>query len=113
MTKNKIPLPCGGVVERQFENALLMDIRYRERYEELLMDNTREAMVLIFVLTHMDKCGKLTTNFTSLTKSLHCSRLTINNAIAFLQEKYEDLVSIKRKHGAIDFSVDTNRCFKA
>ena len=113
MIKNRIPLPDGGSMERLYDRALIMENSYQERYEELLMNNTKEGVVLVYIHSNMDKTGVLVSDLDTIAKVLGCSRTRISRAVSLLKERYSDLVRVEKYRNTSKFVVDTARCFKA
>lgn len=110
---DKILLPNGRAIERKYEKALIMDEAYQNRYEELIMSNTKGGAVLMYVHSKMDKNGKLVSNLDCIAEALNFSRSTVARAVAFLKDEFSDLVAVDKQHNVSRFSVDTRRCFKA
>ena len=81
MKNNRILLPDGTFQERQYENALIMEHGYQERYEELLMNDTREGMVLAFIISKMDDENELVCSLDTIAQALHYSKASVARAI--------------------------------
>ena len=111
--KNKILLPDGTYMERLYEKALVMEAGYQERYEQLLMENTREGMVLVYIHSNMNENGELISDLGTIAEALTCSKATVARAVSLFKEKFADLVTVDKFHGISKFVVDTTRCFKA
>lgn len=111
--RNRIPLPDGGSMERLYDRALVMERGYQERYEELLMQHTKEGVVLVYIHSNMDETGVLVSDLDTIAKALKCSRTRISRAISLLKQKYEDLVRVEKFRNTSKFVVDMTRCFKA
>ena len=77
MKNNRILLPDGTFQERQYENALIMEHGYQERYEELLMNDTREGMVLAFIISKMDDENELVCSLDTIAQALHYSKASV------------------------------------
>ena len=113
MKNNRILLPDGTFQERQYENALIMEHGYQERYEELLMNDTREGMVLAFIISKMDDENELVCSLDTIAQALHYSKASVARAIRLFRERYTDLVTIGKVGNTSRFTIDRNRCFKA
>lgn len=113
MKNNRILLPDGTFQERQYENALIMERGYQERYEELLMNDTREGMVLAFIISKMDDENELVCSLDTIAQALHYSKASVARAIRLFRERYTDLVTIGKVGNTSRFTIDRNRCFKA
>ncbi len=110
---NKILLPDGTYQERLYEKALVMELGYQERYEELLMNNTREGIVLAYIISQMNESGEYTGTLNTIAKAIKYSCASVARAVKLFREKYADLVTVDTSHGVSKFIIDTNKCFKA
>ena len=110
MKNNRILLQDGTFQERKYENAIIME---QERYEELLMNDTREGMVLAFIISKMDDENELVCSLDTIAQALHYSKASVARAIRLFRERYTDLVTIGKVGNTSRFTIDRNRCFKA
>lgn len=113
MANNKIIMPDGTSQKRLYDKAIVMESRFQERYEEMLMHDTREGMVLVYVINQMNEQGELISDLNTIAEALRFSKASVTRAIRVLKDKYNDIVAIGKFHGISKFTVDTNRCFKA
>lgn len=113
MSKKRILLPDGTYMKRIYERALVMELGYQERYEELLTNNTKEGIVLVYIIAHMDGNNELVCSLGTIAKDLKYSSASVARAVSLLKEKYSDLVTVGSFHGISKFTVDKQKCIKA
>lgn len=114
MTKDKmILLPNGEYMERLYENALIMEVGYQSRLEEMLFNDTKEGAVLLYIIRSMNENNELVCNLDVIANAMHCARATVTRAVRVFKEKYSDLVTVGREGVVSKFTIDKNRCFKA
>lgn len=111
--KNRIILPDGTTMKREYERALVMEVGYQARYKEMLLNDTREGLVLVYIISKMDSNNELICDIDTIAKDLKYSRVSVARAIKLLKEKYSDLVTVGKFHGINKFIVDKERCIKA
>lgn len=109
----RIRLPDGTNIARRYEKALVMESNYRIRYEELLMNHTREGMVLVYIISEMNEDGVLICDFETIASAIDYSRSSVIRAVKLLKEQYSDLVTVGKFHNISKFTVDPAKCFKA
>lgn len=112
-SKNKILLPDGTYMDRCYDRALIMEQHYQERYEECLMNDTREGIVLVYIISQMNDDNEFICDMNTIAKALNYSRASVARAIKLFKEKYADLVTVGKFHGVSKFSIDKNKCFKS
>lgn len=119
MQKNDmILLPNGTYLEREYENAIVMAKDYEMRYNEFIFTDTRESVVLIYIIMNMNENNVLVCSLNDISKGLkekgaNYSLTSISRAVKLLKEKYNDLVFVSKFHGISKFTIDKNKCFKA
>lgn len=118
VTTEKILLPNGFYIEKEYERSLIMSAEYSERYKEFIMNDTREAVVLIYIIMNMNEDNELICSFSEISEGLKkkgtsYSLASVARAIKMLKEKYSDLVTIGKFHGVSKFMIDKKKCFKA
>jgi hypothetical protein len=113
LENNKILLPDGTYMERRYDRALIMDVDYQERYREILMTNTREGVVLAYIISQMNDDNEFVCDFDTLAKALKYSRASVARAVKLFKENYNDLVTVGKSHGVSRFTIDKTKCFKS
>lgn len=111
--RDKILLPDGTYTNRQYDKALVMEQDYQSRYEEILMNDTREGIVLVYVISQMNDDNEFICDMNTIAKALNYSRASVARAIKLFKEKYSDLVTVGKFHGTNKFTIDKNKCFKS
>lgn len=117
ITKNdNILLPDGRYQERLYDKALVMDSDYQKRYYELMYENSRAGIILLFVHSHMNEYGEVVASYESILeflqkKNIKYSYATAVRSVKVIKERYSDLVQIDKYKGTNRFIVDKNRCF--
>lgn len=116
MKGDEILLPDGNYQERLYDKALVMDDTYQERYYELMYENSRAGIILLFVHSHMNEDGEVIASYESILDFLQKNNIkysyaTAIRAVKIIKQKYSDLVQIDRFKGTNRFIVDKNRCF--
>lgn len=113
MSERQILLPDGTCMRRLYERALVMESGYQARYEELLENDTKEGIVLVYIISKMDKSNELICDLGTIAKDLKYSKASVARAVKLLKEKYSDLVTVGKFHGISKFTVDKEKCIKA
>ena len=91
--KNIIHLPNKECIDRNFDNALVMEREYQEKYVNLVMNDTRVGILLAYVISEMET--------------------TVARAVKTLKEQYSDLIVISKFHNVSKFTIDKTKCFKS
>lgn len=115
MTKSeKILLPNGKYVDRLYENALIMEIGYQNRFDEMFFgSDTKAGAILMYIMQKMDENNEFVSNLDNIAKALRYSRATVSRVVKLFKEKYSDLVTVSKQGVVSKFTIDKNRCFKA
>lgn len=111
--KSIIQLPNKECIDRKFDNALVMEREYQEKYVNLVMNDTRVGILLAYVISEMDEKNELISDFGTIAVNLNWSKTTVARAVKTLKEQYSDLIVISKFHNVSKFTIDKTKCFKS